>query len=347
MKLADLDFAYPDQLVATKPQHPSRVMKVAGDRPSEISFQDFLSEIPAGDVLVVNNTKVLKRRVFAGQDRELEILFLKQISPLEWEVLFPSRKYKIDEVIALPENQTMTLIEKGRPQKVRLSSELAESYFERNGELPLPPYIQKAREERHTVQADESWYQTVWAKKAGSFAAPTASLHFSVQDLEFLKSRGVKIVELTLHVGLGTFLPVTAEDLDQHDMHEEFVEISSSTWNEILAAKKAGHGIWTLGTTATRSVESAAQGLLAGSAEHGFSGFTKLLIQPGYQWKIVDVLLTNFHQPQSTLLALVAGFSSLETVKACYQWAIERQFRLFSYGDLSVWTRNTAGTNGK
>ena len=336
MKLIDLGFSYPESLVATRPQSPSRVMWVEDGLPAEITLQELLQRIPAGDVLVVNNTKVLKRRVFAG---DLEILFLRQISPLEWEVLFPSRKMKIEEQIQLPEDVVMTLTQKGRPQRVQVSRELHENYFQKNAELPLPPYIQKAREARHTEEADESWYQTVWAKKEGSFAAPTASLHFKTEDLDFLRSRGVHIVELTLHVGLGTFLPVTAEDLNDHEMHEEFVEIPGFTWQLIQQTKAHGGQVWSLGTTSTRSLESAALGLLERSEDGGYVGLTRLLIQPGFEWKVVDNLLTNFHQPESTLLALVSGFSSLATVKACYQWAIERSFRLFSYGDLSCWIK--------
>lgn len=336
MKLTDLDFVYPEELIAISPQRPSRVMWVEeGREPQEISFSDLLAQFAPGDVLVVNNTRVLKRRVFAG---DIEILFLKQLDSLTWEVLFPSKKYKVGAVLELPLGVTMTLNKKGRPQTVQLSREVQEDYFQQVAELPLPPYIQSAREHRHTVEADESWYQTAWAKSPGSFAAPTASLHFTLEDIAALKSRGVSVVEVTLHVGLGTFLPVTAEDLNDHEMHEEYVEVGVSTWQTVLAAKARGHRVWSLGTTTTRSLESVAQGLLPGTAETGFQGFTKLLIQPGYQFKIVDRLLTNFHQPQSTLLALVAGFSSLERVKACYQWAIERKFRLFSYGDLTCWT---------
>lgn len=337
MKLSDLDFSYPEKLVATMPLRPSRVMWVeAHSEPQEISPADLLAKIPAGDVLVLNNTQVLKRRVFAG---DLEILFLKQISELDWEVLFPSKKYKIGTEIVLPEGLVMTLTQKGRPQQVRLSQSVNEDYFQRVGELPLPPYIQKAREQRHTVEADESWYQTAWAQKPGSFAAPTASLHFSAEDLQRLKTRGVKVVEVTLHVGLGTFLPVTAEDLNDHVMHSEYLECSGEVWAEIKGAKESGARIWSLGTTTTRCLESIGKGLLPGCQREGYRGFTDILIQPGYEFSVVDRLLTNFHQPQSTLLALVAGFSSLDRVKACYQWAIEREFRLFSYGDLSCWTR--------
>ncbi|MDG0816335.1 tRNA preQ1(34) S-adenosylmethionine ribosyltransferase-isomerase QueA [Bdellovibrio svalbardensis] len=339
MKVSDLDFQYPEELIATSPQRPSRVMWVKENgEPEEITLKGLMDKIPAGDILVVNNTQVLKRRVFAG---DVEILFLKQINATDWEVLFPSKKYKLGEDLQLPLGVKMTLIQKGRPQTVRLSESVQEDYFQKVAELPLPPYIQKARNARHTVEADESWYQTAWAKTPGSFAAPTASLHFSHADMAALKEKGVDICEVTLHVGLGTFLPITADDLNDHDMHEEYVEISSETWQKILKAKSEGRNIWSLGTTSTRSLESAAGGLLSGSATEGFRGFTKLLIQPGYRFKIVNRLLTNFHQPQSTLLALVAAFSSLETVKACYLWAIERKFRLFSYGDLTCWTENT------
>lgn len=338
MKLSDLDFSYPEELIATSPQRPSRVMWVSAQasEPREITLQELLEKIPAGDVLVLNNTRVLKRRVFSG---DVEILFLKQVSGKQWEVLFPSKKYKIGARLELPLGVSMTLVQKGRPQLVELDREVDESYFQQVAELPLPPYIQKARDARHTVDADESWYQTAWAEKPGSFAAPTASLHFSADDLKTLKARGVHIVEVTLHVGLGTFLPVMAEDLDQHDMHEEYVEVSADSWNRIQQVRAEGRKVWSLGTTTTRSLESAALGLLGGNAQTGFSGFSKLLIQPGYNFRVVDVLLTNFHQPQSTLLALVSAFSNLEKVKACYQWAIARKFRLFSYGDLSCWSR--------
>ncbi len=337
MKITDLDYAYPEELIATSPQRPSRVMwvpKNESEMPVEISIQDLLSRFQSGDALVVNNTRVLKRRVFSG---DVEILFLKQLNVTDWEVLFPSKKFKVGQALPLPLDIEMTLVQKGRPQVVRLSQEVNEEYFQKVAELPLPPYIQKARDQRHTVEADESWYQTAWNKTPGSFAAPTASLHFTAQDIESLRARGIQVLEVTLHVGLGTFLPVTAEDLNDHDMHEEYVEVSATTWQAIQATHQAGKLVWSLGTTTTRSLESVAAGLLSGSETEGFQGFSKLLIQPGFQFKVVDRLLTNFHQPESTLLALVAGFSSLARVKACYQWAIERKFRLFSYGDLSAW----------
>ncbi len=337
MKVTDLYFDFPEKLIAQFPVRPSRVMlvdEVGGVE--ELSFKILLECFLPGDVLVINNTQVLKRRVFSG---DLEILFLRQIDSFDWEVLFPSKKIKIGSILELPGGVVLTLIEKGRPQRVRLSCEVDETYFQKVAELPLPPYIQKARSDRHTILADENWYQTAWASCPGSFAAPTASLHFSLEDMDYLKKKGVHVCEITLHVGLGTFLPVTATDLDDHKMHEEFVEISSEVWTQIQVSKRAGSKIWALGTTTSRSLESAACGLLNGSCESGYCGFTKLLIQPGFEFKVVDRLLTNFHQPQSTLLALVAAFTSLDSVKSCYKWAIARDFRLFSYGDLTCWIK--------
>lgn len=364
MKLQDLDFSYPEELVATEPVRPSRVLwtalqsadgrnftgiindKLQVTSTNEITVDDLLARIPAGDILVINNTKVLKRRVFAEQggssgelSNELEILFLTETAPGEWLVLFPSRKYNIGDEIMLPQGLKMTLLEKGRPQKVRLSQPVTEKYFDEVAELPLPPYIQKARGLRHNQKSDEKWYQTDWAHKAGSFAAPTASLHLTKENLQTLRTKGVHVLEITLHVGLGTFLPVQAENLKDHVMHEEVVEISPETWSLIHSQKQKGHHVWALGTTVTRALESAAKGLLTKTAPGGFVGGTQLMILPGFEWQVVDRLLTNFHQPKSTLLALVAGFSCLETVHRVYMLAIQKKMRLFSYGDLSVWVR--------
>lgn len=336
MKLKDLDYSYPENLVGTEPQYPPRVMFV--DRIQrqfhEITFAQLIEQIPSNAVLVVNNTQVLRRRIFADN---LEILFLKKINSTDWEVLFPSKKYSVGAVIELPGSVQMKLKVKGRPQVVELNQDLSEEYFQQYGELPLPPYIQKAREERHTRDIDDSWYQTRWASVAGSFAAPTASLHFQTSDLDKLKQKGVKILELTLHVGLGTFLPVQVDDLSQHIMHAEMIEIPALTWQMIQQAKLSGDPIWALGTTVTRALESASLGLLNADAKGNLVGESQLLIQPGYQFQVIDVLMTNFHQPQSTLLALVAAFSDLDLVKNSYQWAIDHQFRLFSYGDFSIW----------
>lgn len=334
MKLSDLKFDYPEELVATEPSRPTRVMWVENQVPGEINLKQLLEKIPSGDVLVINNTKVLRRRVFA--ESETEVLFLDLVEQKTnsnvWKVLFPSKKYKIDDVLKMPQGFEMKLLEKGRPQLVEVTPAISDKVFSEIAELPLPPYIQKARDNRHNVKTDEIWYQTAWAEKAGSMAAPTASLHFSKNDIEFLRARGVQVIELTLHVGLGTFLPVSVEDLDQHTMHSEQYEISEQNWAQIKKAKSNGNKVWSLGTTSTRVLESVAR------TEKLF-GETDILLQAGSEFKIVDRLMTNFHQPESTLLALVSGFSSLENVKKSYQWAIAKKFKLFSYGDLSVWVR--------
>ena len=328
MKLSDLKYDYPEELIATSPSRPTRVMTVNPEgQPSEITIAQLIEQIPPGDVLVLNDTKVLKRRVFAG---DLEILFLEELPNGQQKVLFPSKKYKVGDEITLPNGAKMKLIEKGLPQLVEVTPRLTESDFDKFGELPLPPYIQKAREERHNVEADESWYQTAWAVNPGSFAAPTASLHFTDSDLKKLEAKGVKVLKITLHVGLGTFLPVKTENLDDHKMHAEVYDVSAAVWSEIEKAKAAQHKVWALGTTVTRTLETVAR-------TKELSGASEILLQEGSEFKVVDRLMTNFHQPESTLLALVSGFSNLQTVKKNYAWAIERKFKLFSYGDFSVW----------
>jgi S-adenosylmethionine:tRNA ribosyltransferase-isomerase len=336
LNLSALSYEYPPELVATEPLRPSRVMWVENGEPRELSFPEFLSQFKKGDVLVLNDTEVLKRRVFAG---DLEILFLNSTaSGTEWEVLFPSKNLKLGSNLSLPGGVKAELIEKGRPQKIRTDRPLSESYFIDFAELPLPPYIQKAREQRHNISEDKSWYQTAWAEKPGSLAAPTASLHFSSQDMDSLIEQGVLILKLTLHVGLGTFLPLTQEALLSKTLHREVVEIPIQTWEEIQEARNQGRRVWALGTTVTRSLESCARGILTREKD-AFLGETDLFIQPGDEFLCVDGLLTNFHQPESSLLALVQAFSGAETTRMCYQWAIEKRFRLFSYGDLSVWIK--------
>lgn len=340
MKKTDLLYTYPEELIAKEPVRPSRICGALNESSEslarELSWDDFLNLFKPGDVLVMNNTKVLKRRVFSNKG--LEILFLQSEDLQSWNVLFPSRKLNIGSTIELPGEVTAKLIEKGRPQKLLTSRSLEPEYFENFGELPLPPYIQKARLERHTQMSDTHWYQTAWSERPGSFAAPTASLHFNQGHLKQLKDRGVSLQYLTLHVGLGTFLPVEVEDLRDHNMHEEEVEISVSALKAIKEAKEKGHVIWAMGTTVTRALEAWYLGHFK-LINNSYLGKTNLLILPGYEFKIVDNLLTNFHQPESTLLALVMAFAGVERVKHVYQWAIKNRFSLFSYGDLSVWRR--------
>lgn len=378
MRVDELDFDYPENLVAVERAPVSRVMLCrAGaaldsglnsgsiETPKELAggLRELTDYFEAGDVLVLNDTRVNPRRVFT--EAGLEILFLNPVSANSsssaaaepggevdlktWHVLCPSSRWKNGAAQTLPNGVKLDLISRGRPQTVRAEEELTDAFFDQYGELPLPPYIQKARDERHNRSEDKSKYQTAWAEKPGSLAAPTASLHFSNEDLSVLREKGVEIVHVTLHVGLGTFLPVTVETLDDHVMHGEWAEIPVKTWTAIQNAKAKGHHVWALGTTVTRTLESAALGKLERAdvwledklVGTSFFGSTDLFIRPGFEYKIVDRLLTNFHQPRSTLLALVAAFAhptrGLETVKAAYAWAIQKNFRLFSYGDLSCW----------
>ena len=338
MQLSDLDFEYPNELVATEPSRPTRVaFNRASQAPKELTLQELLFEFKPGDLLVLNESKVIPARVFSEQ--EAEILFLTQNSAHEWQVLFPAREFKVGSQIALPGNVQLTLTHKGLPQTVTTDQVLTPEYFEQHGEVALPPYIQEARAERHNRRIDREWYQTQWARTPGSVAAPTASLHFSNQDIAWLVSRGVNVKTLTLHVGAGTFLPVRTENLDDHEMHSEQVTLPQATLTAIQETKAKGGKVWALGTTVTRALEAWARGEFTHNGEGDASGQTQLFIRPGFEFKIVDALLTNFHQPRSTLLSLVAAFSTLEHTKQVYQWAIERKFRLFSYGDLSAWIR--------
>lgn len=336
MKKSDLQFDYPPELVALEPVRPSRVMQVTPSGPIELKVSDLIAQSQSGDIWVINNTRVMPRRVWTLNG--VEILFLQAVNEelTQWQVLFPASRLKNGEELMLPNNVTMTLMQKGLPQLIRLDQPLTSSYFEQFGELPLPPYIQKLRENRHQTEQDQQWYQTAWAELSGSLAAPTASLHFSLQDIEALKSKGVLVLPITLHVGLGTFLPIHTEDLNQHQMHREWVQIDQQTWEQIQNAKKNNRRIWAVGTTVTRALESVPKNKLT-HYEGGYFGETDLFMYPGFKIEVVDRLLTNFHQPESTLLALVAAFQDLGTVKSCYQWAIKHHFRLFSYGDLSVW----------
>lgn len=342
MKLSDLEFEYPERLVATERLPGSRAMIVeASSPPREGALADVFALFEPGDLLVINDTRVVRRRVFSAAG--LEILFLGALDSeaRRWSVLCPSTRWKNGVDQTLPNGITLKLVERGRPQTVEASESLTEEFFEKHGELPLPPYIQKARGERHNRDADRASYQTAWADRAGSLAAPTASLHFSAQQIEQLGEKGVQVERVTLHVGLGTFLPVTVENLEEHVMHAEIAEIPVRTWRTIESTRANGKRVWAMGTTVTRTLESAAHGKLHKASDDSvaFRGETDLFIRPGFEFKVVTGLLTNFHQPRSTLLALVAAFAGLDKVKAAYAWAIEREFRLFSYGDLTVWTK--------
>lgn len=310
-----------------------------GEVPHETTISNLLTRFKPEDLLVINTTKVIKARVICASG--LEILFIKKIADESgselWEVLCPARRWaKAGET--LPCGTALEIVSTGLPQTLRVHSSLDFSYFEKWGDMPLPPYIQQQRNERKSRESDDLQYQTAWAKNRGSLAAPTASLHFDEKDLQRLRARGTEVATVCLHVGLGTFLPIHSENLEDHQMHSEYVEIPRETLRAIERTRQNGGRVWALGTTVTRALESWAQKHLQ-ETENGFRGETNLFIKPGYTFSVVDVLMTNFHQPESTLLALVCAFAGKEKVFKNYQWAIEKDFRLFSYGDLTVWEK--------
>ncbi len=349
---SDLMFDYPEELVAVRPQKPPRVLWKQKDKaPQEIAFSDIAQVFREGDLLVINKTQVLPRRLFVG---EFDILFLNALDSHTWEVLFPAKKFHVGSQWNLPDGVILTLKQKGRPQVVQTNVELTEEYFAQHGSFALPPYIQQARGERKPLAEDKQWYQTSWAEVPGSLAAPTASLHFSKEDLKALQNK-IQIAEVILHVGLGTFLPITAEDLNEHEMHSEFVEIPKHTLMLIEETKARGGRVWALGTTALRALESYPRGHLqkltterdatekvsiaVESTKDSVHGFTNLFLKPGDEFLVCDGLLTNFHQPGSTLICLVSAMAGYKEVMSAYEWAIENKFRLFSYGDLSIWEK--------
>jgi len=337
MHLDDLTFDFPQELIATSPSSTRVLCSGPSCGPREISIFDLKNEFKEGDVLVRNNTRVVPRRVLAeAGGHSFEILFLKYSEPHFWQVLMPLRYLRNCKRINMPGNVKGALVSSGRIQKIRVNQALDDGFFEKFGELPLPPYIINKRGVSHNRQEDRMWYQSAWAKCPGSVAAPTASLHFSNEDISDLRKRGVQVLDITLHVGAGTFLPITEENLSDHVMHREWVEIPGNVWKKIKENRGRGSRIWVLGTTVCRALES--QGLGRLTYRNGtWSGETDLFIQEGFHFQYTDMLMTNFHQPRSTLLALVFAFAGRHEVLSAYRWALKRKFALFSYGDLTVW----------
>ena len=336
MKTSDFDYELPTELIA---QHPaekrdhSRLLvmdKYTGAVEHHV-FRDIVNYLHAGDVLVINNTKVIPARIFGtkeGGTAKIEVLLLKrdEMLPNTWEVLVhPGKRAKVGTVIDFGEGRLKgEVIENtsaGRKITFHFDG-IFEEILEDLGTMPLPPYI-------HEQLGDQTRYQTVYAKVDGSAAAPTAGLHFTKDLLALLKEKGVEIEEVLLHVGLGTFKPVNEEDIEDHEMHSEYYEISKETAERINQAKAEGRRIISVGTTSTRALESAARDgrLFAGS------GWTNIFIYPGYKWQIVDGLITNFHLPKSTLMMLVSALSKRELILNAYQEAVAQKYRFFSFGD--------------
>ncbi len=335
MKTSDFDYYLPEELIAQTPVYPrdsSRLLVYdrESDKTYHKHFYDIKQFLREGDLLVRNNTRVLPARMFAYTQNggKVEVLLLKRFNLTDWEVLVkPGKKAKPGAKLVLNEElslEVLETIEESGSRKVRFYFDgVFEDIISRIGEMPLPPYITEKLK-------DQGRYQTVYAKVDGSAAAPTAGLHFTENLIEELELKGVEIVDVLLHVGLGTFRPVKSDDILSHHMHSEYYEISEEAAEKINKAKKEGRHVIAVGTTSVRTLESA-------SDENGFvkpiKANTEIFIYPPYKFKCVDGLITNFHLPKSTLIMLVSALASREKVLELYKTAVEEKYRFFSFGD--------------
>lgn len=336
LKKSDFYFDLPQELIAQDPleDRSSSRLLVLDKHTGEIShhvFKDIVDYLKPGDCLVLNNTKVIPARLLGereGTGAHVEVLLLKRKEADVWETLVkPGKKCKPGTRLSFGDGllkaEVLETVEEGN-RLIRFEYEgIWEEVLDRLGEMPLPPYI------THKLQ-DKNRYQTVYAKYEGSAAAPTAGLHFTKELLEQIEAKGITIAYVTLHVGLGTFRPVKEENVLEHHMHSEYYQVPEFEAEKINAAKKNGGRIICVGTTSCRTVESAAdeQGIV-----HAGSGNTEIFIYPGYRFKVLDALITNFHLPESTLVMLVSALAGREHVLSAYEEAIRQKYRFFSFGD--------------
>ncbi len=344
MKLSDFHYELPVELIAQEPlveRTSSRLLQLNGKTGEIIDgqFRDVLALIEANDLLVFNDTRVIPARLFGVKETggKVEVLVERVLDDhCLLAHIRASKSPKAGSILTLEYNIKATVLGRDGPNdslfKLEFDSdatvlELLEQY----GHIPLPPYINRSDSiDRSDKEDDKERYQTVFADKPGAVAAPTAGLHFDENMLQALQQKGVATAKVTLHVGAGTFQPVKTEDLSEHVMHAEYVEVSAATCAAVEACHQRGGRVVAVGTTTVRSLESASA--RTGKLEK-FSGDTKLFITPGYPFKAVDVLLTNFHLPGSTLLMLVSAFAGYENIFNAYSFAVEHEYRFFSYGD--------------
>lgn len=336
MDVKDFDYELPEELIAQDPledRSSSRLMvldRETGEYEHKI-FKNIIDYLEPGDCLVLNNTKVIPARLYGakeGTNAKIEVLLLKRNENDVWETLVkPGKKARPGARIVFGDGllvgEVVDVVEEGN-RLIKFEYEgIFEEILDQLGQMPLPPYI------THELK-DKNRYQTVYAKYDGSAAAPTAGLHFTKELLEQVKQKGVNIAEVTLHVGLGTFRPVKVDNILDHHMHSEFYMVSKEAADMINSTKKSGHRVISVGTTSTRTLESAAD-------ENGMlrecSGWTEIFIYPGYKFKVIDGLITNFHLPQSTLVMLVSALAGRENVLSAYREAVEEKYRFFSFGD--------------
>ena len=337
MNTADFDFHLPEELIAQTPlekRDSSRLLIV--DRKtgqfSDQHFDNIIDQLEPGDALVMNNTRVLPARLYGTKPEtggHVELLLLKNTQGDFWEVLAkPAKRLRVGAHVSFGDGRlTATVIEElehgGRIVHFDYQGIFLE-VLESLGEMPLPPYIHEKLEDRER-------YQTVYAKENGSAAAPTAGLHFTEELLDKIGAKGIKLVYLTLHVGLGTFRPVSVDNLDEHEMHSEFYTLSEEAAETLRQVKASGHRVVAVGTTSIRTLETI--GSKFDGQIQADSGWTNIFIKPGYQWKIVDAFSTNFHLPKSTLVMLVSAFAGRQLTLQAYEHAIAEYYRFFSFGD--------------
>ena len=338
-RTSDYDFELPSRLIAQEPlpeRETSRFMVVRRETQSieHRRFTEIVDLVAPGDLLVVNTTRVMKARLLGrrASGAPAEVLLLRNLEANVWEAMVsPGGKLKPGRVVEIGPGLEVEILDvtERRTRRVRLRSDMPQlEAIERFGRVPLPPYIARA-----DTPADESRYQTIYAREGRSVAAPTAGLHFSEGLLRRLDERGVKRAEVTLDVGAGTFKPVEVEDPATHVMHEEWFAVPESTARAVREARSAGRDVWAVGTTSVRTLESAAE---ATGEVRAREGETRLFIRPGYRFRVVDRLVTNFHLPRSTLLMLVAAFAGYDLIMRAYREAIEQEYRFYSYGDAMV-----------
>jgi len=340
LKTSDFYYELPPELIA---QHPAErrdgsrllIYKRADKSITDGRFPDVLQYLNAGDCLVVNRTRVIPARLIGSRIAEdgskggaMEFLLLKRLDDNRWETLVkPGRRAKTGARFSLGDGELTAVVEESTPDGGRIVrfffDGIWEEVLDRVGKIPLPPYITEELK-------DPERYQTVYSKEEGSAAAPTAGLHFTPELLQKARDKGVKIVEILLHVGLGTFRPVKAEDISQHHMHVEYYEVSEGNAKAINACRAAGGRIVCVGTTSCRTLETVTDDA---GVVHAGKGWTDIFITPGYRFKAVDALITNFHLPESTLLMLVSALCGREEILRVYEHAVKERYRFFSFGD--------------
>ena len=335
MKTSDFNYHLPETSIAQTPAEPrdsSRLMVVHRDSldVEHRIFRDLNLLLRPNDLLVLNRTRVIPARIFAKKETggRVELLLLRRRDELTWEALVGGKGLRVGKRVRVDNGPDAEIIEilEGSERLIKFSESI-ESYFPKVGNVPLPPYI-------HEKLNDPERYQTVYSRDVGSAAAPTAGLHFTPQLLDELKEKGVKIAYVTLHVGLDTFAPVTEDDPEEHKIHTEWCELPQDTADLINQTKINGGRVVAVGTTSVRTLESAAQLITdSSSLVTAFSAPTSIYILPGYQFKVVDAMITNFHLPKSTLIMLVSAFAGCEKILSAYGTAIKEGYRFYSFGD--------------